>query len=80
MVVLLYYLFERNTHRWKMHVVGHIAGQSILYCTFREQTFFKSLIESMVNIKDYSTEGARKLKLPKNRSWLGRHHMNKKPV
>lgn len=79
MVVLLYYLFERNVHRWKMHIVGHIASQSVLCCTFREQMFFKSLIESMVNIKDNSTEGATKLKLPENRTWLGCHHVTKKP-
>lgn len=67
MVVLPYYLFERDIHRWKMHVVGHIAGQSVLYCTFREQMFFKSLIEGMVNTKTHSAEGAKKLKPPKNR-------------
>lgn len=60
-----------------MYVVGHIADQSVLHCTLREQMFFRSLIENLVDIKDHSTEVARMLKLPKNRVWLGCHHVTK---
>lgn len=37
------------------------CGQPVLYCTFREQMFFKRLIENIVNMKDHCSEGARKL-------------------
>lgn len=63
----------------EMQVRGHTGGQSVLYCTSREQMFFKSLIENMVNIKDHSTEEVRKLKLPKNKMWLNCHHITEKP-